>query len=198
MTLGAEQGTFKKHWRDRLLTARSAVSDEVHQEEARALASAAWQHLTAHGAVTVCGYVPVGPEPGTLELFDGLRERGCRVLLPIVVRAHPLDWAEYDGRESLRKAGYGLLEPAGQRLGEGAVREAGVVLVPALAVDHNGVRLGRGAGYYDRSLALASKSAQLIGVVRDAEFVAQLPGEAHDVRMTAVLTPQRGVVALPL
>ncbi len=85
-----------------------------------------------------------------------------------------------------------------KRQGPTTIGAADAVLVPALAVDHQGVRLGRGAGYYDRSLPMAAPSAPRIGIVRDGEFVVELPGEAHDVRMTGVLTPRRGVVALPV
>lgn len=162
------------------------------------LANAAVAHVAGRGVATVGGYVPVGSEPGSLDMFDRLREQGCRVLLPVVVGAEPLDWAEYSGPDSLRPARYGLREPAGDRLGEAAVGHAELLFIPALAVDRNGTRLGRGAGHYDRSLALATPGTELIGVVRDSEFVTELPGEAHDVRMSTVLTPERGVVALPV
>ena len=63
-------------------------------------------------------------------------------------------------------------------------------------VDRTGVRLGRGAGFYDRSLPLATPTAKLVAVVRDDELVDRLPAEPHDVRMTHALTPNGGVVAL--
>lgn len=142
----------------------------------------------------VAGYVPVRGEPGSLGMLDGLRELGCRVLLPVVVGAEPLEWAEYTGPGSLREEPrYRLLEPAGERLGQHAISTAEVVLVPALGVDRQGVRLGRGGGHYDRSLPMAAPEAVLIGVVRDEEFVDALPGEPHDVRVHAVLTPGGGV-----
>ncbi len=74
--------------------------------------------------------------------------------------------------------------------------DASVILVPALAVDRAGVRLGRGAGFYDRSLPLADAAARLIAVVRDDELVDRLPAEPHDVRMTHALTPRGGLVTL--
>lgn len=144
----------------------------------------------------VAAYVPVRGEPGSTAMLDVLRESGCRVLLPVVVGAAPLDWAEYAGADSLDQARFGLLEPNGPRLGAAEIGAADAVLVPALAVDRRGVRLGRGAGHYDRSLPLAAPAARLIGVVRDSEFVASLPGEEHDVRMHAVMTPGHGVVAI--
>lgn len=198
VTLSAEEDARKKHWRTRLLADRTALTRETHSAEAVELAAAASTYVADLGARTVCGYVPIGSEPGSLALFDDLREHGCRVLMPVVVGAEPLQWAEYTGADSLRSARYGLREPAGPRLGQHAVGQADVVFVPALAVDGTGVRLGRGAGHYDRSLPLASGRARLVGVVGDHEFVPDLPGEAHDVRMNAVLTPKRGVVALPL
>src|SRR4029077_10013888 len=69
-------------------------------------------------------------------------------------------------------------------------------LWPALAVDGAGVRLGRGAGFYDRSLPLAAPTARLVAVVRDDELVDRLPAEPHEVRMTHALTPNGGLVAL--
>ncbi len=70
------------------------------------------------------------------------------------------------------------------------------MLVPALAVDRGGVRLGRGAGFYDRTLPLADPDALLVAVVRDEEIVDHLPAEPHDVRMTHALTPAAGLIAL--
>ncbi|RKT52460.1 5-formyltetrahydrofolate cyclo-ligase [Saccharothrix australiensis] len=143
---------------------------------------------------TVCAYLPIGGEPGSRAMVDALRSAGYRVLLPITVADAPLDWAVYDG--SLRAGPHGLREPAGAPLGSAAVASAALVLVPALAVDHRGVRLGQGGGHYDRSLPLAT--CPLVAVVRDDEFVPSLPAEAHDVRVNAVLTPRAGVVHLPL
>lgn len=194
----AESRTTKSEWRRKLLEQRREVAEDTRSTEDSALQEAVLSWLDGRGARTVTAYVPVGGEPGSPSLLDALRDAGLRVLLPIVVGHEPLEWAAYTGPDSLRPARFGLLEPAGDRLGRAAIGEADALLVPALAVDHQGVRLGRGAGHYDRSLPLAAPGAALIGVVRDGEFVAELPGEPHDVRMTGVLTPRRGVVALPV
>ncbi|CCH28004.1 5-formyltetrahydrofolate cyclo-ligase [Actinosynnema sp. NPDC047251] len=143
---------------------------------------------------TVCAYLAIGGEPGSLEMIDTLRSGGLRVLLPIVVGDAPLNWALYDG--GLRPGPYGLREPAGEPLGASAIAAAALVLVPALAVDHQGVRLGKGGGHYDRSLPMATGA--LVALVRDDEFVPALPAEPHDVRMNGVLTPGAGVIRLPL
>jgi 5-formyltetrahydrofolate cyclo-ligase len=188
----------KRARRGELLHLRRSASRENLTEEAQSLREHLRRWTRENGVTTLCAYVPVGREPGSLELLDDLREDGCRVLLPVVVGPEPLDWAEYEGPSSLEKAALGLLEPTGRRVGSGGIGQAQVVLVPALAVDRSGRRLGRGGGHYDRSLPLRSPESKLLAVVRDGEVVDELPGEEHDVPMNAVLTPGAGVRDLPL
>jgi 5-formyltetrahydrofolate cyclo-ligase len=184
----------KPAWRAELLAARALVPASVRRAEASALAS--WVRRLSG---TVCAYHPIGTEPGSTLLLDALVAAGCRVLLPVVtVRSAALDWALYTGGGAELSVGpYGLPEPVGDRLGPGAVGLADTVLVPALAVDRRGVRLGRGAGYYDRTLVRAAPDASLVAVVRDPEVVAELPSDPHDIRMTAALTPAAGFTPLP-
>ncbi|MGH3867459.1 MAG: 5-formyltetrahydrofolate cyclo-ligase [Pseudonocardiaceae bacterium] len=189
--------------RRRLVAARRAVPAAAREAEAAALAAALAE--TALGGMalgglpgTVCAYWPVGAEPGSPELLDGLVRRGCRVLLPVVgAAAVALDWAEYTGAGSLRAGPLGLREPTGPRLGRAAIATAVLVLVPALAVDRHGIRLGRGGGHYDRTLPLASTGTPLVAIVRDDEVLASVPALPHDVPVTAALTPGRGLIPLP-
>jgi 5-formyltetrahydrofolate cyclo-ligase len=184
--------------RDQLLAARGGVADGVRAAEARMLS----EHLepVVSGGSTVCAYVPVGTEPGSIELLDMLLRRSGRVLLPVARTTGdgtplPLRWGEYRPG-ALVPGPWGLLEPPDPVLPEWALAEAALVIVPALAVDRRGVRLGRGRGFYDRSLDGRDPQARLVAMVRDVEFVDELPAEAHDVPMTHVVTPRRGVMAL--
>ena len=188
----------KTELRAEILLARRALAPELHDAEAHALCS----HLPGFigGSNTVAAYAPVGSEPGSIELIDSLVRMGVRVLLPVARHDAagipvPLQWGQYRPG-GLVTARFGLREPAEPWLPADAVAAATVVLVPALAVDRTGVRLGRGAGFYDRSLPLADPVARLVAVVRDDEVVDRLPAEPHDVRMTHALTPQRGLVTL--
>lgn len=162
--------------------------------------------MTAHAprvaelADTVCAYIPVRTEPGSLELLDALLAASIRVLLPVSRTApdgtpQPLWWGVYHPGQ-LRPGRFGLDEPAGAALPPETVAEGGVILVPALAVDRRGVRLGRGAGFYDRSLPLRRPATRLVAIIRDEEFVDLLPGEPHDVAMSDVLTPGLGLVPI--
>jgi 5-formyltetrahydrofolate cyclo-ligase len=187
----------KSELRTALLRARRALPAAQHEAEAAALCA----HLSAlvRAGDTICAYVPVGSEPGSLELVERLDGLGARVLLPVtaVTAGEPtaLRWGHYRAG-GLVPARYGLLEPAPPWLDAGEVATAATILVPALAVDRRGVRLGRGAGFYDRTLTSADPQARLIAVVRDEELVDSLPAEPHDVPMTHALTPGRGVIAL--
>ncbi|HEY2085470.1 MAG TPA: 5-formyltetrahydrofolate cyclo-ligase [Mycobacterium sp.] len=185
--------------RERLLAGRRAVSDDAHAQEARSLAAHV-DALTINGGRTVCAYVPVGAEPGSIEMLDVLLRQADRVLLPVTRTtgddsAMALQWGEYRPGQ-LMAARFGLLEPAGPWLPATAVGDASVVFVPALAVDRTGARLGRGRGFYDRTLVLRNPEARLIAVVRDDELLNEVPHEPHDVPMTHALTPGHGLVEL--
>ncbi|CQD02556.1 5,10-methenyltetrahydrofolate synthetase [Mycobacterium europaeum] len=193
--------TSKAALRAQLQAARRRVADDVRARDARMLC----EHLESaeiplSGGSTVCAYVPVGAEPGSIEMLDVLLRRSGRVLLPIARTTAddaplPLSWGEYR-RGTLTSARWGLLEPPEPWLAASAIAEAALILVPSLAVDRSGVRLGRGRGFYDRSLGYRDPHARLIAVVRDAELVDELPAERHDIPMTHALTPRAGLTAL--
>lgn len=185
--------SHKSAVRRELLAARGLLSAEDVTEAAAALARQALDLPELSGAGTVAAYVSVGREPGTRALIDALRARGVRVLLPVLRADNDLDWGVYDGPEHLVRAGRGLLEPDGERLGVRAVLEADAVLLPGLAVDSRGMRLGRGGGSYDRVLArLAAAGADpaLVVLLYANEVVARVPEEPHDHPVHAVVTPE--------
>lgn len=199
MAADHDQPRTKAEWRRLLRFQRSSILPETRELEARAITKAVASLPMVLRGKSVCCYVPFGSEPGSPDMLEVLHDAGARVLLPIVP-AEPgaLDWALYDGPNSLADGPLpGLREPAGRRLGPAAISDASQVLIPAVGVDHAGVRLGRGAGYYDRSLPLTAPETGLIAIIRDLELVPRLPAEGHDVRMTAALTPGAGLVMLP-
>lgn len=182
----------KPSLRRQLLAARALLSPEDVAAAAAVLAGHAVALPELARAHTVAAYVSVGREPGTRPLLDALRARGVRVLLPVLLPDNDLDWGAYRGADSLVPAGRGLLEPDGARLGVRAVLEADAVLLPGLAVDGRGMRLGRGGGSYDRVLArLAGAAAHpaLVVLLYDNEVVTRVPEEPHDHPVHAVVTP---------
>ena len=152
-------------------------------------------HVRAVPGDTVTAFVGAGGEVPTLPLIDALVADGRRVLLPITLPDLRLDWAEYTGVDDLVPAGFGLLEPTAPRLGVEAIGQADVVLMPALAIDRRGQRLGQGGGCYDRSLPHAR--GERIAVVADDEVLGQVPTEPHDLPVDAALTPSGGLMRFP-
>ena len=130
--------------RRRLLQARARLSAQEHAAAAAALVEAL---LPLAGAGPVAAYASVGTEPSTDALLVALPE----VLLPVLLPDGDLDWARADG--PLVPGPRGLQQPTGARLGPDAIADCPLVVVPALAVDLAGTRLGRGGGSYDRALA---------------------------------------------
>ncbi|MFD9303314.1 5-formyltetrahydrofolate cyclo-ligase [Streptomyces sp. NPDC060048] len=190
----------KTDLRRELLGARRALSPDSLRTSARALSRSALELPELLGARTVAAYVSVGSEPGTRELLDALRASGKRVLLPVLLPDNDLDWAAYEGPGSLAETAHPgkmkLLEPAGPRLGPDAVTGADAVLLPGLAVDRRGMRLGRGGGSYDRVLERLERAGAhpaLVVLLYDHEVVARVPEEPHDHPVRAVATPS-GVV----
>ncbi|MFC8450917.1 5-formyltetrahydrofolate cyclo-ligase [Kitasatospora sp. NPDC057223] len=176
--------------RTRLLAARRARTPQWRETAATALAGHALA-LAGPGR-TVAAYVSVGAEPGTRPLLDALAAHGVRVLLPVLLPDNDLDWAVYEGAAHLAPAARGLLEPTGPRLGPEAVTGASVVLLPGLAVDGRGLRLGRGGGSYDRVLArLARAGARplLATLLYEDELLESVPAEPHDLPVDAAVTP---------
>lgn len=194
MTPAGDAVAGKAALRARLQAARRARPAAARAAAAAALAAGLLDRLSPGS--TVAAHVPDAVEPGHGRLREALAAAGARVLLPVVPpQGSVLDWSVDDG--PLTPGRFGLLEPVGPRLGPTALGEADVVVVPALAVSRDGVRLGRGAGFYDRALAHARPDAELVAVVFDDELLDGLPAEPHDHRVTAVLTPSGGWRALP-
>ena len=180
--------------RQRLLARRRALTAEEVRTAAAAVAGSLVQALAGVG--TVAAFVPDRTEPGHGRLPAALAGLGARVLLPVIPPvSRELDWAVDSGRLALGR--FGLLEPVGPRLGPDALGTADVIVVPALAADRAGTRLGRGGGYYDTSLVHARPDAVLVALLFDGERVEELPAEAHDRPVTAVVTPSGGWEELP-
>ncbi len=190
--------TLKDRIRADRVAARQSVTGDLRHAETRALIRQLPTILDP--AEAVAAYAPLSSEPGFPDLVDAVVAICGTVLLPVARASDdgvplPLQWCECRSG-ALVAAPYGLVEPPPPWLPPAALGSVRTVLVPALAIDRRGVRLGRGAGFYDRSLGLADPAARLIAVVRDEELVDELPFEGHDVTMTHALTPGHGLVPL--
>lgn len=179
--------------RDSILAARGRRDDATRAQAAEAIAA----HLLAAPFAQVdrvAIYLSMDSEPSTGGIIEGLAARGTEVLVPATGPNRTLDWVRFEPEATLTVSPLGVPEPAGPRLGTDALADAGLVVVPALAVDHQGCRLGRGAGYFDR--ALPATTAPICALVYADELVESVPHEAHDVRVDLVVT-EAGIFRVP-
>jgi 5-formyltetrahydrofolate cyclo-ligase len=189
-----EVGAAKTALREQYLARRAARPAAERAAASAAVAAALLRGLA--GVRAFAAYAPEETEPGHGRLPAAYTQLGARVLLPVVPpEGRELAWAVDTGR--LAPGRFGLLEPVGPRLGATAIGTVDIVVVPALGVARDGVRLGRGGGYYDRALRHARPDAVVVALVFDDEFVDELPVEPHDRRVNAVVTPSGGWQALP-
>jgi 5-formyltetrahydrofolate cyclo-ligase len=194
VTAPPEGEAAKAVLRERFRAGRRDRSPVARATAAAAVTTALLARLTR--VRVLAAFVPEDTEPGAGRLPAAYTQLGARVLLPVVPDSGTeLRWAVDTGR--LVPGRFGIPEPAGPRLGPTAVGTAEVVVVPALAVDRGGTRLGRGGGWYDRALRHARPGAVVAAVVFDDELVDLLPAFDHDRPVTAVVTPSGGWQELP-
>lgn len=163
--------------------------EHAHEQSCQALTTHALEAVS--GAGTVAAYVSVGNEPCTRLLLDALHERGTRVLLPVLGPHLARSWAYFRGSEDLEVRSPGRPpEPSGQVLDAEEIGRVDAVIVPALAIDRAGRRLGQGGGWYDRALPLRGAGVPVFAMVFDDELVTgPLPVADHDVAVDAVIAP---------
>jgi 5-formyltetrahydrofolate cyclo-ligase len=188
----------KRALRARLLAARAGLSEGERAAAAATLRDIVLDLPQAQMAGTVAAYCSIGTEPGTRGLIYALWKRGSYVLLPVLRPDGDLDWASYEGPESLRPAARGLLEPTEPPRGVSAVASADLVIVPALAVDRRGARLGRGGGSYDRALARVGGQVPTVALLYDGELLDEVPAAAHDQGVRLAARPSAGITRLPV
>lgn len=173
--------------RSELLARRRAMTPAERAGAAEAIALHVLAVPVVARARRIACYLSMSTEPGTGATIAGLHERGIEVVVPVSLPGGVLDWVVHDPAAALSVSALGIPEPDGPRLGQDTPHGCDVVLLPALAVDHSGHRLGRGAGYYDR--ALEAVTTPLCAVVFTHELLPEVPHEPHDVPVQMAVTP---------
>lgn len=188
--MGAED---KQEIRKRVLALRRSLrAEEVEARSSRVLAG-----LTESGVLVekrvVAIYAAADNEVRTRPLFDRLKVQGRTVVLPRVRGRGPeLDFYPVSDWSVLRSSGLGIPEPPGK--GEPMPAEVfDLVIVPGVAFDAEGGRLGYGMGCYDRVLGRLRPEVPRVGIGYDFQLVDRLPVEPHDLPLTLIVV-ERGVV----
>lgn len=191
--------------RRRELVESQTAADRGAQGDALAHAFLSWLRGYAESlgrpdlaGLTVTAYAEMPTEPPVSGLVRAAQEAGMRVLLPVtILETRTLRWVgavppgeEHDSPEDERAEKEGPEEE-----GPEALLEVDIALIPGLAVDVEGYRLGQGGGFYDRALPIVRPGVPVIVILHDHELpgsdtapVPQVPHESHDIRVDAVLT----------
>lgn len=175
----------KRELRQRIRTQKrrlSAAELAVMSEDicSKVLALASWQE-----AGTLLLYYPLPDEVDVRLLIKDAFESGKKVLLP-VVKGDELELHLYEGEASLKEGAFGIMEPTGSLFAPEHYGEIELAIIPGMAFDSAGHRLGRGKGYYDRLLPNL-RDAKLIGVCFPFQFLEEVPAEAHDISVCKVI-----------
>jgi 5-formyltetrahydrofolate cyclo-ligase len=181
----------KRECREAGRAARCALDSEACTAAAAALAERLLALPELADAGMVLAYSATAEEISLAPTIAALRERGVAIAYPRVEERGVLAAHLVDDETDLVPGAMGILEPSAEAP-RPDVSAIGAVIVPGVAFDERGARVGFGGGFYDRLLPLLTH-AVLIGVAYDEQIAARVPLEAHDVIMDAVVTPRRAV-----
>jgi 5-formyltetrahydrofolate cyclo-ligase len=185
-----EGGAAKAQLRKQVLAARRSMSAAQRDDAASTLTRLLLDLPEVRAARCVATYLSIGTEPSTAQFLTELRSKGVRILLPVLLEDHDLDWAIYDVPDRLTQGARGLWAPDGPLLGVHALAGADVVVAPALAVGADGLRLGRGGGSFDRALARVPSGGPLVlTLLYDGELLPAVPADDHDRAVDGAVLP---------
>jgi 5-formyltetrahydrofolate cyclo-ligase len=175
----------KASLRARIRHARRQRSSDERQACRHGIAEHALAALERCDATTVACFIDAAGEPPTTALLQALWAQGMVVLTPRV-HGPELEWVVTTPTSELTAGAYGIPEV---RAGElGSLDDVQAMLIPALAIDHDGVRLGQGGGFYDRTLGGGRPHPPVLAVVFSDEDGIEVPREPHDMAVDAVIT----------
>jgi 5-formyltetrahydrofolate cyclo-ligase len=183
----------KKQMRLKATALRDALSREARQDAAEAIAARPFPLKVGVGVI-VSGFMPMKSEINPLPLLRRLEEMGARIALPVVAgRGKPLVMRQWQFGEPLAAGVWGIREPKP----DAPAVDPDILLVPLLAFDRAGYRVGYGGGYYDMTIGAlrAKKNVTAIGIAFAAQEVAKVPKTERDAPLDLVLT-EREVIDL--
>jgi 5-formyltetrahydrofolate cyclo-ligase len=173
------------------MTRRDALPRELRVAAAETLAARAFPIAVPPGTI-VSGFMPLRSEINPLHLMRRLAERGARLALPVVAgRGKPLLMRSFEFGAPLAKGVWGIREP----MADAPEVAPDILIVPLLAFDRRGHRLGYGAGYYDMTLTAlrAHKPVTAIGIAYAAQEIPEVPTTERDERLDFMLTEREAI-----
>ncbi len=180
----------KQQLRTALLRRLNAQREDERRKRSKAIQRKVFRLTAFRRAKTVCCYVALPYEVQTWQMIEEMLEHGKRVVIPVMEpRTKRLRLSEVrDPSAELVPGRFGVREPRPSAFRPVRLREVDLALVPGLAFDRRGHRLGHGHGYFDRFLARLPKQTPTIGLAFRFQLLDRLPAAAHDHALQAILT----------
>ena len=169
------------------LSERDALSPDDRAEKSRAICAAAHAGIDVSPGMVISGYYPIRSEADIMPLLEVFHTQGAVVALPAVIDRETIVFRQHDPALDLIKTGFGTKGPPTDQ----PLVEPELILMPLSAFDHQGNRIGYGAGHYDRAIARLRQKGlnpRLIGIAFACQEVAEVPAGPYDIPMNGVLT----------
>lgn len=176
---------IKDEIREDMRAKRRALSKDDVKVKSDEIRQRLFRVESVKSAETVCTFISAFKEPDTVEIIKELWKQGKKVVVPITdIESGTLSLSYISSMDDMTKGAYGILEPKTVHTADET--DIDVILVPGLAFDRNGERMGFGKGYYDR--LLENSKAVKIGLCYDFQILEKIPTESHDVPMNFIIT----------
>lgn len=175
----------KKELRKKIRARKRDIPVDELREMSRLLCKRLLANERLGNASTVMMYYPLGDEVDVTSVIEQLAESGKTVVLPQVTGEAEMVLRRYKGEDDLREGAFGIMEPCGELFTD--YEAIDVAIIPGMAFDRHGNRLGRGKGYYDRFLPLLPTRVYKIGVCFPFQLLDLIPMEEHDISMDTVI-----------
>jgi len=178
----------KKTIRTIIRERKATVNAIEHGQWSAAICQKLLNHAKVTKAETVLLFYPLSDEPDIRPVIEALHNAGKRVLLPVVTGPESMVLRCYNGEDMMENGSLGTLHPQGEEYTE--IASIDVAIIPGVAFDRQGNRMGRGKGYYDRFLSSVEASAQvyLIGICFPFQILESIPTDDYDIPMDEVVT----------
>ncbi|TXK19403.1 5-formyltetrahydrofolate cyclo-ligase [Homoserinibacter sp. GY 40078] len=183
-----EPGNLKRALRAELRERRRIRTSTERESAASSLTEHLMQLATDLDVHFMAAYLSTPDEPNTRDFLRWADERGIRILLPVSREDGLLDWAPYDGADEDQDI-LGMPTPTSELLGPIAINGVDLILVPAACVGRDGMRMGWGRGYFDKTLGSMEGCPPVYAVIYDDELVDEVPTERHDMPVDGAVTP---------
>lgn len=178
----------KQILRQRILAERMALTPEEVREKSSLIAAKFLKLSQYSDAKTLLIYLPFRNEVDTAALIEKSRQHSKRILVPVCRPNHKLLLSELHSLTEVAPSSYGIPEPSSEFIREVSPETVDVAVLPGVAFDKTGYRLGYGGGYFDRFVHLLRPDCLKVALIYAFQLVETLPAEAHDLRADMLLT----------